>query len=282
MRSKYFIGISWFIMSLVISSFNDVLVKLLSHIPSMQVAFLRFSFGCISLLPFLAIRGSKAFKTTRIWIHIIRGAILFAAMSMWCCSLSVVPIVQATLITFTIPLFVLLLAKIFLNEKITPQLLFATFIGFFGAVLSFDIASTSFNILSLLLLISAFLFASLDIINKKFAHSETMLSMLFYSALVTAILGAVPAYLIWQDISIESWLYLMLLGIGSNLILYCLIKALQCVQASDIAPYRYIELVFSGVAGIVLFNDVPSKMFVASACLIIPSTIFIAAVRRGR
>jgi S-adenosylmethionine uptake transporter len=274
--SNYFVGIVWFVVSLIVSASNDLIVKLLSELPSMQVAFMRFGFGCVSLIPFMIWHGRSSFSTGRIWIHIIRGMILFLAMSMWCYSLGIVPIIHATLITFTIPLFVLMLAWMFLKERIQWHVIVATIVGFGGAVLSFNVTNSDFHIGALLLLVAAFLFATLDIINKKFATSETTLSMLFYSALVTTMLGAIPAYLQWQPLTIQQVLILAILGVGGNLILYCLLRAFALVQASAVAPYRYLELVFSGLLGLLVFGDMPDEMLLIGSCLIIPSTVFIA------
>lgn len=275
-NKKYMIGISWFILSLIISILNDTSMKHLgTGLPPMQVAFCRFAFGCVSLIPFMIFYGKQSFATSRGWIHFFRGLILFLGMSVWCYGLSIVPIATATLTTFTIPLFVLILAPFFLKEKVTPQLLFATLIGFSGAIIAYDVTHAEFDASSLILLISSLLFASLDIINKKFVKQESMLSMLFYSALVTMILATPFALYNWQPLVQNDIMILAYLGIGGNLILFCLLKAFNHVQASSVAPYRYLELIFSAASGFIIFNEIPSVMMVIGAALIIPSTLFI-------
>lgn len=276
LNRKYLVGISWFIASLVISIINDTSMKWLSgSLPPMQITFLRFCFGCLCLLPFMLYCGKRSFHTERAWIHFARGTILFLAISMWCYGLTIVPIAHATLTTFTMPLFLLILAPIFLKEKISKALVIATCLGFLGAIASFDIMHVNFEITSMILLLSALLFASLDIINKKFVMKESMLSMLFYSALVTSLLGAIPAYMVWQDPSFHDLIILLYLGAGGNLILYCLLKAFSLVPASSIAPYRYLELIFSSAIGFMIFSEIPSVMMVIGALLIIPSTLFV-------
>ncbi len=260
-NKNYLIGIMWFIASLAVSIANDTCMKYLStSLPPMQITFLRFSFGCLSLLPIMLLNGVQSFYTARKSIHFARGLILFLAMSIWCYGLTIVPIVHATLTTFTIPLFLLLLAPIFLKEKISKPLLLATIAGFIGAVISFDVMNVDFEISSMILLISACLFAFLDVINKRFVQKESMLSMLFYSALVTSALGFIPAYMVWQNPSFDDLLILFYLGAGGNAILYCLLKAFSLVPASSIAPYRYLELIFSSIVGFVIFTEIPTIM----------------------
>lgn len=274
---RYVRGISWFILSLIVSVANDSFAKHLSgNLDSNQVAFFRFFFGVLTLLPFMIYRGKEAFKTNRFFMHISRGAILYVAISLWIYSLSIVPIVVATLTTFVVPLFVLILAPIFLKEKISTPLLFATIVGFLGVLIVLEPNSSAFNPSSLLMLVSAFMFASLDIINKKFVQKESMLSMLFYSALVTALLGFFPALESWKQPSTQDLITCLFLGAGGNLILFFLLKAFSLVPASSVAPYRYLELIFSGVVGYLFFAEVPTIYSAVGAAIIVPATLYVA------
>lgn len=281
MKNKhYIVGVLWFIASMLISALNDLLVKQLAGAPSMQIAALRFAIGALSILLLLPITGIQPFKTQRVFMHFSRGGILFIAMTIWCFSLKIVSLVHATLITFTIPLFVLVLAAKFLHEELSKSTLIATIVGFAGAVISFDITHQSFEPFAIFLLAAAFLFACLDIMNKKFVSEETNISMLFYSALVTALLGALPAYQVWQPLSSSQWLLITILGIGGNLILYCLLKAFEVLPASSVAPYRYLELVFSSALGFIAFAEIPSKAIILGAMLIVPTTVYATISRK--
>ena len=243
--------------------------------PAMQIAFLRFFFGVISLVPFMLYYGKAAFYTSRIYMHFSRGAILFLAISIWIYSLTIVPIVVATLTTFIIPLFILIMAPIFLKEKIQLSLVLATIVGFLGVILILEPQSIDFNPYSLLMVLSAFLFATLDVLNKKFVANEGMLGMLFYSAIVTTMLAAYPAYQVWKIPVLRDILICAYLGIGSNLILLCLLKTFSLVKASSVSPYRYLELLFSGLLGIVFFGEIPTSSILIGAAVIIPTTLFI-------
>jgi len=274
---NYIIGIAWFILSLIVSVLNDVAGKYMSNnLPSIQISFLRFLFGTLSLLPFMLYYGKKSFYTSRVYMHFARGAILFFAIVLWIYQLKVVPLVVATLVTFVIPLFILVMAPIFLKETISKPLIIATIAGFIASIIILQPNATDFNPSSLLMLLSALLFAVLDIINKKFVVKESMLSMLFYSALVTTMLAAYPAYLDWHPLSTVDTMVCLYLGIGSNAILFCLLKAFACVPASSVAPYRYLELLFSLSLGVLLFSEIPTLTICVGAAIIIISTSFIA------
>lgn len=281
-KSNYFIGICWFVLSLIVSSGNDILVKYLSsNLNFFQVVFFRFLFGAIIMLPIAFFTNANDLKSKRLSLHFIRGLILFLAMSLWCYALAIVPITTATLLTFTIPLFVLMMAPIFLGEKVSTPLWMATIIGFIGSLISLDITNIEFNIGALGLLLASLLFASLDIVNKKFVTKESMSSMLFYSAAFTALLAAVPTYLYWQPLLTFDLILLFVLGIGGNLILYFLLKAFRYVAASAVAPYRYLELIFSAIGGLIVFSELPTHAVMIGACLIIPATLIVAKLQKS-
>jgi S-adenosylmethionine uptake transporter len=268
-------GVFWFILSLLVSSAGDVIMKELGvDMHPYQVVFLRFFFASLTLLPWLYF-NKNSFKTKRLPLHFIRGLFLFAGISFWCAGLNVVKISLATTINFTIPIFVAVLAVMFLKERFTLFRFIATVFGFIGVIVSMNVSSVDFNIVSLSLLISSFLFASLDVINKKFVTDETTISMLFYSNIFTSLLSFIPAILVWQPVSIKALLLLLVLGVVANLILYLILKAFELVDASGIAPYRYIELLFSSVFGYLFFKEVPDSNIIYGAVVIIIATLFV-------
>lgn len=275
-NNKYLIGISWFILSLLISCFNDVLMKYLgSNIASYQVVFLRFLFGTITLLPFM-LHNKSSFKTSRISLHIVRGALLFGGILFWCLGLNAVKITTATIINFTIPIFVLVLAVIFLKERLNKFRIIATAIGFLGILVVLNPNSIEFNTISILLILASIMFASLDVLNKKFVANESMLSMLFYSSFFTMLFSLYPAITVWTTPCYHDILLLILLGSGANLVLYCLLKAFSQVDASAVAPYRYIELLFSTGFGYFIFNELPGSSTIFGALIVIFATLFLA------
>ena len=269
-------GISWFILSLIIGITNDVIMKFLGgNISVYEVVFLRFFFGTIVFAPFIFF-NRKSFKTSRIFLHVTRGGILFLAIAAWCLGLNAGKLAVATTINFTIPIFVLILATKFLDETFNVIKVLVTIAGFIGIVIIINPASSDFNITSLMLVISAFLFASLDVINKKFISSESMLSMLFYSNLFAMLFSAAPGIYNWTSPDAKTLLLLFILGAGANLILFCLLKSFSYIDVSAVSPYRYLELIFSISLGYIFFKEKFDATNWIGASIIILSTLLMS------
>jgi S-adenosylmethionine uptake transporter len=275
-RVNYYKGISWFILSLVVSVLNDTISKYLGNrLHSLEVSFFRFLFSTITLIPFIIYYGRKSLTTSRPLLHIARGVLLFAGITLWIFGLNIVPISVVTLLSFTIPLFVLILALFFLKENVGWQRWLATIIGFLGIILVLNPGHVNFKPASLLLLLSTVSFAILDILNKKFVIKESTLSMLFFSALATTVLAFFPTLYVWKMPTVKEILLLFILGGGANLILLFILKAFACIDASAVAPFRYFELILSSMVGYFIFSEIPSSNIYIGALLIVPSTFFI-------
>lgn len=272
----YLTGIGWFLLSLVSSSANDVMSKYLgTRLHSFEVAFFRFFFSSIVLLPFVFYYGKNTLKTSRPFVHILRGLLLFFGMTSWTYGLTIAPVTTATVVSFSIPLFTLILAVFFLNENIIWQRWVVTVVGFIGLVVTLKPHAEDFNPEILYFVLAAISFAMLDIINKKFVIKESMISMLFYSAIVTAVVSLPVASQYWLTPSGFELALLFVLGSSGSLILFFLLKAFSMVDATATAPYRYLELVISAIAAYCIFNEFPDKSTLHGAVIIIPATLFI-------
>ncbi|MFJ5423789.1 DMT family transporter [Wolbachia endosymbiont of Carposina sasakii] len=273
----YLFGVIWFILSLLSSVANDTISKYLSlHLQSFEIIFFRFLFTTITLVPFMFYYGIETFKTSQISTQITRGGLLFCGMTLWTYGLTVFPIVTATIISFSIPLFVILLAIPFLEENIIWQRWVVAVIGFIGIAITTKAYSEDFNPKILIFIVSALIFAILDILNKKLVIKESVISMLFYSALTTTIFSTPPLLFYWHMPSLLELVLLLILGISSNLILFFMLKAFALTDATALAPYRYIELIISAIVTYVIFNELPDKSALYGTLILIPSTLFIA------
>lgn len=273
----YLQGIFWMLMVSIVSCLNDVNAKYVGgRLSGSEVAFFRFFFSTLVLLPFMLARGKKSFVTQYPSVHFIRALLLVFAITAWSYGVSALPLTLGTTISFTTPFFVLPLAKIFLQERITKQRWIATIAGFIGILVSINPASISFNPMALTLVASTLLFASLDVINKKLlTEEESLIGMLFYSGLGTAILGIGPAILTWQTPTIQELCFLSLLGLGASLILFCVLKAFSATEISALQSFRYTELILSVIFGLIIFQEWPSINILFGAAIIIFATFYI-------
>ncbi|MDR1401433.1 MAG: DMT family transporter [Puniceicoccales bacterium] len=284
---NYLIGIAWFLVGLVISVSNDTLMKFLGkEYSAAQIVFLRYTFATLSLLPFLLGKKDFAARLFRVTgLHFIRAILLLLGMWLYCLALPQLPISTVVALNFVIPIFTLILAAVFLREKITRRAAVATIFGFAGILIVCEPTGAKFITFAMaLVLLSSALFASLDVINKKFVSDEGVFQMVLYTATITALLSFPFALCQWTCPPVRDVCLFAALGCGANLLLYCILKAFERVDISTVAPLKYFEFALTAAVGMVVFGEIPSKSTMLGALIIITSTLCIifAEVGSGR
>lgn len=276
--SRYWLGIAFFFLQMLVSCGNDIVSKFMGQrLDAIEVTFFRFFFGLITLLPFMIGRGTNIFKTKQLTMNVVRGLLGAISFFLYIDAVITLPLAEVVIILWTIPLFSLVLSSIFLKESVTAYRWIATLIGFIGLTLITTYNSQhsmSFNILYLIPIGAAFLFALQDIVIKKMvAAEENQLTMLFYFALVTSAALFVPACKVWQTPTAFELTMLFILGAGGNLIQYFIFKAFSLIDVSAVAPYRYLELFVSAILAYLFFREIPGANVYIGALILIPSTL---------
>ena len=138
------------------------------------------------------------------------------------------------------------------------------------------------NIFALIPIAGAMIFAFMDVMNKRMISTESSLTLLFYFALGTTIVGLTPALRVWVTPTWDQLLFLAMIGIGANLIQVCIFKAFSATEASALTPFRYTELLFATTYGVIIFHDMPTRYTLIGAAFIVVSTFYISVAENRR
>lgn len=278
-QKGYCQGVIFLLLMMVTSCANDVIAKYIGQrLDPVEVIFFRFFFGFVTLLPFALSRGTSVFKTQQLTANIMRGVLGAVSFYLYNSALVYLQIVEVVTILWTIPLFVLILSMIFLNESVSLARWCATGIGFVGLafVTMYDSGvSFSFKLVYLIPAASAFLFAVQDIMIKKMVDTDSKITMLLYFSLVTTALTIIPAILVWKNPTPFELSMLLLYGALANLMQYFIFRAFAATDLSALAPYRYLEFLFSALAGFIFFAEFPGLNVIIGAIILIPCTLYL-------
>ena len=274
--NAFAMGILWFFVHQLIGVGNDVIMKYTgSTLGVAQVVFLRFAFATLTMLPVMLLSGLDSFKTDRVPLHVARSVLLACGIALYCQGLAIAPIAVVTTLNFTIPLFTLVMARVFLKETVDATRWIGTLAGFAGVMVVMRPGGAAFNPAWLVVLLGACAFAALDVLNKVFVGKESFWAMIFYTALFTTVISAVPALGAWVVPTTAQLGLLAILGAGANVLLFCLLKSFSLVDASALAPFRYTELMWSAAVGFLVFGEIPAVSTLIGAAVIIPSTLYV-------
>jgi S-adenosylmethionine uptake transporter len=240
-----------------------------------QVTFFLFAFSFITVLPAVLYKGLVVVRSKSIGFHLVRSVILMAATLCWYWGLGSVGVSTATVISFAISLFLLPLAFFFLKEAVNPDRVAATFIGFIGVLVVVGPLSPSFDPMTVVMLLGAFFYALLEIVNKRHLETEPIITMIFYSSLFASAMSVPAALAYWTDPSFFQLLGLACIGIIFNAILFFLLKALSLEDASFLAPLMYLEIVFSVIMGYLVFGEIPGRATLGGGFIIVAGSLYL-------
>lgn len=274
---NFLVGVFWIMGVCLVSAVNDVLFKKLgAHLQGINVLFFRFLGSALSLLPFI-LNQPKALRCIHWKTHALRGFLFALAMIPWSYGLIDLPLPLMTTISFTTPIFVTLLAAIWLKEKVGWQRLVATLLGFIGILASTGFSFTGMDPMLGVALLATFLFAVLDIVNKTLLKAqESILSMMFFSSCWTTFFVFPLSLFQWQWPALQDLGFLFALGLGANALLGCLLKASASYDLSALQPFRYTEFLISCLFSFVLFHEAPTAHVFWGMALILPSTLYLS------
>ena len=270
-------GEFWAVLIVFFSALCDVLMRYLGeHIHCIEIVFFRFFFSFLMLLPFVSYQGIQILRTTQLGLHLSRAMLGAAAFYIDCYSVQIMALHEYTIFISTEPLFFLPLAVFILKEKMNRMQLQATIIGFIGMLFVQYTGSEIIKIAALIPILGAVAFAFLDLFTKEMVDEESTFSFLFYFSFGTVVLTLIPTLYYWHTPTLVEWGLLILLGVGANLIQFCLIKSFAATEASPLMPLRYLYFIFALIFGYAFFSEAPTVNTLIGAFFILLGAFFVS------
>ena len=269
-------GALWMLVSAVFFSAMAYLIKVLGQrLDVSVVTFFRALFGFLSVLPFALRQGFVGLKTDRLPLHLFRATIGAGAMSCGFYALTKIPLADAVAISFPRPLFLIVLAVLFLGEVVRVRRWSATLVGFIGVIVMVR-PSVDIEFAAVVALFGTLLVAVAVVCVKKLSTTERAAVMLFYFGIVSSVVTAVPAAYYWRTPTGPELVALFGVGALAATGQFCVIRSLTVGETTAVAPVDYIRLLFAAVIGYVYFAEVPDFWTWVGAAIVISASIYIA------
>lgn len=267
----------------------DGIAKYLAQsLSGLQVAWSYFWATFANLVVLMALRWLRTSERrlglprTRVpALQVARAGCLVLSLACLFSSLAYLELAQATVVSFTSPLFIVALAAPVLGEQVTWQRWTAVLIGLLGAVLVVRPGTAVFQWAALLPLLGAVFFASFHILTRMIGARDPPLTTLFYSFLVGGSLLSTAMPSVWRPLGALELALAYLTGVLGLLAHGALVRALTLVDASSVAPINYIRLVSAITIGYLVFAEVPDTLTLAGGAVIVLSGLYVLHTAAG-
>jgi drug/metabolite transporter (DMT)-like permease len=278
-RRQTLLGILMMVTAVLMFTLMDTIGKYLTETISVQQAVWgRYIFHFLLTGALLPVVGGRALVATRRpSIQIGRGLLLAVATLFMFGAFSFVPLASAYVITFTAPLMVTAMSVPLLGEQVGWRRWSAVGVGFLGVLIVIRPGLTEVHWALFLPLVTAVNFALYQILTRRLSAlpGENPFAMLFYLALVGAVVLSLIVPFYWTPLTLDQWLWMLTmggLGATGHLIL---IRALTIAPASLLSPFIYTQIVWALILGWLVFDDRADAWTLLGGAVIIGSGLFV-------
>ncbi len=279
-------GLALMAIAMLVVPSMDILGKLVSkEINGIQVAQWRFGIQALLIFPFLLwMKGERNFLPNRIGLNIIRAVLMAGAVTVFFTALRWMPVPDAIAVFFVEPLILTIMSAVFLKEHIGWRRRCAVVVGFIGALIVIQPSYEVFGAVSLLPVLTAFLFATYLLLTKKLAATEDALTMQFFSGVIgfaflaviagTGTAAGIPILaIVWP--SPVQWVMLAGVGVIATVCHLMIVHAFKRAPASVLAPFQYLEIVSATILSYLVFQDIPNAWKWLGISIIIASGLYV-------
>ena len=271
-KDKSKTGIVMMILASICFALMAVMVKFLSDFPLMEIIFFR-SVPIVLIIPLILKNKKISFWGNNKPLLLLRGLISFIVIIAYFYTITVMNLTDALTIKQLSPLFIILLASIFLREKVSFKQIAIFILALLGALLIIK-PGFSLNIYPAIIgLIGAIFTAGAHIAVRRLRLFDHPLVIVNYLGYTIGLLSFIV--LLWQGnfcvpnvLNLFVLLLMGLAGLGAQL---ALTKAYQMAPTKLVSLYLYSQIIFGALLGVFFFKEIPDLFSIFGASLIIIS-----------
>ncbi|MGB0854397.1 MAG: DMT family transporter [Pikeienuella sp.] len=245
-----------------------------------QISWGRYLFALLALAP-LAMWQRTSFRGAPLPLYAARATCGYGGVTGMFAAAAVMPLADATAISFLNPVFAMFLAIMFLGERVGPVRWVAAAIALSGGAL---LIRPGFGVIrpeALIALMAAGFMAAEIIFAKLLAQREAVLRLLIITNLIALCIATIAASFVWRAPTLEEWGVMALVGFAMVIAQAFFMNTIRVTDASFATPFFYGTLIFATIYDAAWFSEFPEPLSIAGGLLIVAGAV-VLALRDGR
>jgi drug/metabolite transporter (DMT)-like permease len=261
---------------------DTIAKKLATQMAIVQITWTRYIvFACMALLLTTQVRGSS-FYTRAPKLQIARGMCLVCSSLLFILGIRDVGLAEAATIGFLGPIVVTFLSIILLGETVDWRRWLALAAGMLGVLIVLRPGTGAFRPEGLYRVASAMFWAGGVILTRKMTRTERSETTMFWSAIFGLVMLSVIVPFHFAPPTRVQLLMSVGQGILSSLGQWLVILSLRITPVSTLAPYSFMQLLWTTIAGFLAFGALPDQWTIVGAGVIVGSGLYTANRERRR
>jgi len=226
-------------------------------------------------VPAILASGLMVFRTRRAGLHLLRG---FASLLTWggyYGSFARLDAATATVLSFTNVVFTTLMAGPVLGERVDRWRWAGALAGLLGIAVMLRPGGGVDPLGAALAIGAAVAWCGITLTSRRLTRTESTATILAWVGLVTFAGSAPVAVLAWAPLSAADWAILLGVAAVSPSIIWLVTEALRAGEASAIAPFQYLRLVFVALAAWLIWGEAPDAWGWLGAAIIVGGAVVV-------
>lgn len=270
-------GIAFALGTAIVGSSTGAAGKLIADdVPATVVVFIQFGICLAIMLPYVMRQGLASLPSPHWKTHLVRGLGGWLGFFAFYSALGSIPLVDASLLRNTAPLFVPLVVWIWAGTLVPVNRWPALIVGFIGIaiILRPQPGAHGFDFAYLVALSSGLLLAVSMVGTRILSREESSSKIMLYYFALSFVLSLPLALHHWQPIPLHAWPYLLYIGLSIFITMWLYTKAYTYGHPSIVSPISYFTVVFSGLIGWAAWGHVPGALTFTGIALVICAGIY--------
>ena len=244
-------------------------------VPSTQAGFLRYALGLVFLAPMIpSVLRATIDRRTGVLVF-ARGACHALAVSMWFYAMTRIPIADVTALNYLNPVYVILLAVLFLGERLGPWRIGAVVTAFLGTLVIIRPGFREIDAGHISMLFAAVAMAGSYFLAKLLSQKLKAEVVVFYLSILVPLLLAPVAWAVWVPIGWIDLGWLLVCALFATLGHYTMTLAFRAAPLTVTQPITFLQLLWATLLGVVVFGEPVDGFVVLGGAMIISAVTFI-------
>lgn len=271
-------GVLLIVAATVFFCISDAASKFLTvDLGAIQIAWIRYVVFVAIVLPIAMMQvGVKGLRTHHPVQQILRGVFMVLSTILFVSGLAYLEVADATAINFVSPVFITALAIPILGEKVGVRRWCAAGIGLLGVLIIVQPGSSAFQLAALFPVAAAAVWAIAAIATRIMSATETPQATLVYSSGVGFLVLCALAPFSWEPMTLAQFGIGAISGVASAIAHLMFVLAYRHANASVLAPFSYVQIIWASAIGFLVFGSVPGVWTYVGAAIIAASGLYTA------
>lgn len=220
--------------------------------------------------------GFASVRTKRPWAHVWRSVIGTAGMALNFLTFTLLPLAEATVLLFTVPIFATILSATVLKEPVGIHRWSAVLLGFLGVLAVVRPGGSALPAEGVAVgLAAAIVVSAVSVTLRQIGKTEGAATTVFWFTVLSAAPMALLMPFLGKIHDASTVGLLLALGLTGGLAQLTMTASLRLAPVSVVLPMDYSNLVWSALFGWLIFASVPGSSLWLGAPLIIASGLYI-------